>query len=350
MRDVAQRATDGVRQPPLNSTVNAGNVWFRDPPGVQSSSRRSRGERSMSLAPSGEQFLIEFEDQHATIVEVGGGIREYAVGERPVLDPYPLDAMCDGAHGAVLIPWPNRLGDGMYEFDGETQRLALTEPAKSNAIHGLVRWRSWQVVEHHRSDVVMTTTVHPMTGYPFLLVVSVHYRLTADGLTVETTATNAGATACPYGAGQHPYLSPGSGLIDECSVKLVAGTRIVTDNERQLPTGTETVTGTEYDFSTDRVLGDQHIDAPFTDLARDSAGRAHLRLSAPDGYSAELWVDEHYPIIELYTGDTLNPDRRRRGLGAEPMTCPPDAFRTKKDLTRLEPSESMTTAWGARLV
>ena len=304
----------------------------------------------MSLPPSGEQFAIEFENQRATIVEVGGGIREYVVGDRPVLDPYPLDALCDGAHGAVLVPWPNRLGDGAYEFDGETHRVALTEPAKSNAIHGLVRWRSWQVVEHHHSNVVMTTTVHPMTGYPFCLVVSVDYRLADDGLTVTTTATNAGATACPYGAGQHPYLSPGSGLIDECTVHLVAGTRIVTDNERQLPTGTETVAGTEYDFSADRVLGDQQIDAPFTDLERDGSGCAHVRLSAPDGYSTELWVDEHYPILELYTGDTLAPDRRRRGLGAEPMTCPPDAFRTDEGVVRLEPDEAITTAWGARLV
>lgn len=198
----------------------------------------------------------------------------------------------------------NRLGDGTYEFGGETHQLALTEPAKSNALHGLVRWRSWHVVEHHRPNVVMTTTIHPMTGFPFCLVVSVDYRLAVDGLTVTTTATNASATACPYGAGQHPYLSPGNGLID----------------------------------------------APFTDLDRDETGRARVRLSPPDGCSAELWVDEHYPILELYTGDTLAPDRRRRGLGAEPMTCPPDAFRTGDEVIRLEPGESIATVWGARHV
>ena len=72
----------------------------------------------IGVAPSGEQFEIAYGQQRATIVEVGAGIREYAVGERAVLDPYPLQAPCDGAHGAPLIPWPNRLADGRYSFDG----------------------------------------------------------------------------------------------------------------------------------------------------------------------------------------------------------------------------------------
>src|SRR6201995_3123546 len=93
------------------------------------------------LSPSGEQFEISHRGQRATIVEVGGGVREYAVDGRAVLDPYPLGAVCDGAHGAPLIPWPNRLADGRYSFDGSHYQLPLTEPGKRNAIHGLLRWR-----------------------------------------------------------------------------------------------------------------------------------------------------------------------------------------------------------------
>ncbi len=74
-----------------------------------------------------------------------------------------------------------------------------------------------------------------------------------------------------------------------------------------------------------------------------------MRLTAPDGTGTEMWVDQHYPIIEVYTGDTLSPPRRRVGLGTEPMTCPPNAFQTGNGLTRLEPGQSLTTTWGARL-
>ncbi len=300
----------------------------------------------MTTAPSGEQFEIRHGDQRATIVEVGGGIREYEAGGRPVLDPYPIEEMCDGAHGAVLIPWPNRLADGRYSFDGEDHQAALTEPEKANAIHGFLRWRSWRASERTTNRVVMRTSLHPMMGYPFRLDVSVAYELGESGLVVETTALNRGGTPCPYGAGQHPYLSPGAGLIDACTLQCDARTRILTDDERQLPTGRESVAGTPFDFSGGRPLGDQKLDYPFTDLARDDAGRAWVRLSAPDGYVVALWVDEHHPIIELYTGDTLAPERRRRGLGTEPMTCPPNAFQSGDDLVRLDPGQAMTTAWG----
>jgi aldose 1-epimerase len=302
------------------------------------------------LAPSGEQFEISYGEQRATIVEVGGGVREYAVDGRAVLDPYPLDAICDGAHGAPLIPWPNRLADGRYNFDGVDHQVAQTEPTKRNAIHGFLRWRSWRALERDPHRVVMGTTLHPFEGYPFALEVGVAYELGDGGLTVTTSATNVGEQVCPFASGQHPYLSPGSGLIDECSLELDAGTRILTDTERQLPTGTEAVVGTAFDFRSARPLGDQRLDFAFTDLGRDEAGRAWVSLAAPDSRRAELWVDRSYPIIELYTGDTLTEPRRRRGLGTEPMTCPPNAFQTGEGLVRLEPGETATSSWGARLV
>ena len=60
-------------------------------------------------------------------------------------------------------------------------------------------------------------------------------------------------------------------------------------------------------------------------------------------------MDEHHPIIELYTGDELAAARRRRGLGAEPMTCPPNGLQSGEGVIRLEPGESVTTRWGVRL-
>jgi aldose 1-epimerase len=124
----------------------------------------------------------------------------------------------------------------------------------------------------------------------------------------------------------------------------------VTDAERQLPSGREAVGGGEYDFSSPRVIGEQPIDDAFTDLARDDSGRAVCRLTAPDGAAAELWVDENYPFMELFTGDTLRPSRRRTGLAVEPMTCAPNAFQTGDGLIRLEPGQTHASHWGVRLV
>jgi aldose 1-epimerase len=299
------------------------------------------------VPPSGEQIELVSGTQRATIVEVGAGVRTFTDDGRDVLHPYPVDGMCDGAHGATLVPWPNRLGDGRYSFDGADHQLALTEPEQHNAIHGLLRWRPWRAVERSASRVVMATRLYPMTGYPFTLDVSVDYALGSEGLVVATTATNLGEATAPYGTGHHPYLSPGSGLVDDCALVLPAATRVLTDS-RQLPTGTEPVEGTKYDFRAPQQIGSLEIDHAFRDLSR-SGGLAEVRLTGPDGRTAALWVDETYPLVEVFTGDTLSPDRRRRGLGVEPMTCPPNAFATGEDVLRLEPGQRVTTTWGVRL-
>jgi aldose 1-epimerase len=304
----------------------------------------------MTTPPSGKQFEISTGNQRATIVEVGGGIREYEVAGRPVLDPYAVEAMSDGAHGAPLIPWPNRLADGRYSFDGDDHRVALTEPEKQNAIHGFVRWRSWTAVEHETARLVMANRLLPLEGYPFALDLRVAYELGEGGLTVSTTARNIGDLPCPYGHGQHPYLSPGNrSLVDDCELEIVADTRVVTDPARKLPTGLTAVEGSAFDFREPRRMGGLKIDDAFTDLARDLSGRAWCRLTAPDGSRAELWIDDSYRYLELYTGDTLSSDRARRGLGTEPMTCPPNAFASGEAVIRLDPGEERTTVWGARL-
>lgn len=301
-------------------------------------------------SPSGEQFEIAYEDQRATIVEVGGGVREYRVAGRAVLDPYPREAMCDGAHGAPLIPWPNRLADGRYSFDGVHYQVALSEPQKNNAIHGLLHWRPWQAIEREAQRVVMGARLLPLAGYPFALDVRIAYQLDRDGLSVTTTAANVGAGACPYAAGQHPYLSPGDAPIDDCRLELPANTRILTDDARQLPSGREPVAGSSFDFRASRPIGAQRFDFAFTDLLRNPSGLAVARLAAPDGHCVELWVDEHYPVLEVYTGDTLAPARRRQGLAVEPMTCVPNAFQSGDGLIRLEPGDSLASRWGVRLL
>ncbi len=302
----------------------------------------------MAIAPSGEQFEIRSGDQRATIVEVGGGLRTYSVGDRPVLNPYPADAMSDGAHGAVLVPWPNRLADGRYSFAGRDHQVALTEPDLHNAIHGFLRWRPWRAVEQSRRRVVMAHRLYPLTGYPFGLEVAVDYSLSEAGLVVRTTATNIGDEPCPYGCGHHPYLSPGAGPVDDCTLKLPAGTRLLTD-ERQLPSGAEPVEGTPFDFRRGQRIGALEIDCPFTGLETDSEGGSVTRLTGSDGRTVELWADATYPFLEVYTGDTLAPDRRRTGVAVEPMTCPPNALQTGENLIVLEPDESVTTSFGVRL-
>lgn len=297
------------------------------------------------LSPSGEQIELRHGRQRAVVVEVGGGLRTYAVGERAVLDGYGKDEMCSGGRGQVLMPWPNRLRDGRYEFGGCDYQLALSEPPTHNAIHGLVRWVNWTVAEREEARVRMEYVLHPQTGYPFALALSVVYTLDEAGLTVRTNATNLGAKPCPFGAGAHPYLRAGTETIDGCRLEAPGARRLLTD-ERALPTGSDAVAGGEFDFRAGRELGATRLDTCFLELAREADGRARTRLSSGED-TVTLWQDEQYEYLMLYTGDSLpQAERRRRGLAAEPMTCAPDAFRSGAGLRSLAPGETFSGEWG----
>jgi aldose 1-epimerase len=113
-----------------------------------------------------------------------------------------------------------------------------------------------------------------------------------------------------------------------------------------LPTGTQPVEGTEYDFRTPRRIGRTTLDHAFTDLERDGDSLARVELQdSVRGTQVCLWVDESYPYLLLFTGDLL-PDVHRRSLAVESMTCPPNAFRTGDGLIGLEPGVSFTGTWG----
>ena len=300
-----------------------------------------------TVAPSGEQVEISCGDQQAVVVEVGAGLRSFSAGGRDVIDGYGIDEQASSGRGQVLAPWPNRLQDGRYEFDGRSHQLPLTEPEHGNAIHGLVRWASWRIGEREANRVVMEHVIYPQPGYPFTLALGVEYGLAEEGLSVRATARNLGSDACPYGCGHHPYLTLGTLTVDTVELQ-VPGRRVLVSDERDLPTGDEPVEGTAYDFRAARAIGSMQLDNAFTDLVRDDDGRARVRLRDPASEAAlTLWVGESYRYLMLFTGDT-RPDVNRRSVAVEPMTCPPNAFRTGDSLIRLEPGESATADWGIR--
>src|SRR4051794_34653649 len=179
--------------------------------------------------PSGCQYEIRHAAQVATIVEVGGALRAYSVGGADLLDGYGPTERCTGGRGQTLLPWPNRLCDGKYDFSGETLQLALSEPAKRNAIHGLVRWTNFAAVDQAADEVTMVQLLHPQPGYPFTLEVRIRYQLSADGLTVTTVATNRGHAPAPFGSGAHPYLRPPAGRLDETLLSAPGSVRLVND-------------------------------------------------------------------------------------------------------------------------
>lgn len=299
------------------------------------------------VPPSGEQWTIRHGGQRVTAVQLGGGLREYVADDAPVLFGYSLGDRADAGRGQVLMPWPNRIRDGQYEFGGTVHQLALSEPARGNASHGLVRWALWSLDRLEDSSLTVSHLLLPQQGWDHTLRLQVTYALDDDGLTVTPSATNLGAAAAPFGFGAHPYLTAGEPTVDDARLRLRADTVIRVD-DRLIPTGSAPVPP-ELDFSGEGKIGDTVLDHAYTDLRADADGRWSVQLSHGDRVRT-LWAQAHaFPYVQVFTGDSLPGERRRAtGLAVEPMTCPADAFNTGDHLIALQPGATWIGEWGIR--
>jgi aldose 1-epimerase len=301
--------------------------------------------------PSGAQLGIRGGGYEAVVTEVGASLRMLRHRGRDLVASWEEDELRPVSRGALLAPWPNRVADGYYTFDGVRHQLALNEVERRTALHGLVSWQAWQPREEAESLVVLATRLWPSSGYPFLLDLTARYRADDGGLTCRLTARNSGRTPAPYGCAPHPYLVAGPGRVDDWTVQLPASRVLEVDDERLLPgvpPVTRPVEGTELDLRRARPLAGVSLDHAFTGLP---AGEARAVVRTPSGSGVEMvWDAESLPWVQVHTAGRPEPDMNRVGLAVEPMTCPPDAFRSGVDLVALAPGEEHSAQWTIRAI
>ena len=294
--------------------------------------------------PSGRQYAIADGPFRAQVSSVGATLRTFSLDGRDVIDGFPTGERATDGRGQVLAPWPNRLTDGSYRYGGRDCQAPLNELSRHDAIHGLVRWLDWSLVAQDPVSVALSCAVRPQPGYEWHLGLGIEYRLGPTGLTVSFRATNIGVDRAPFGVGFHPYLTVGNGPVDGLALTLPATTYLDATG------AAEPVEATAQDFTQARRIGSTQLDTAFADLVRGGDGRAAARLDDPvAGGFVELWVDQGFRYLMVYTADQVgDPHRRRKAVAVEPMSCPPDAFRTGADLVELEPGASWQGSWGLR--
>jgi aldose 1-epimerase len=300
------------------------------------------------MLPSGEQIAIAHGDQRAVITEVGATLRTYVKGGVSVIEGFAGEEVPTGARGQVLYPWPNRIGDGKWSFSERTAHPTVDDVQHATAIHGLVRWRPFRIDAVNQNRCVLSLLLHPTPDYPFLSEISVAYHLGSLGLTVTTTVTNRDDIPIPFGVGFHPYLAVTTSTIEGSQLEVPAKAYVAVD-ERQLPMGEILpLAGSQLDFSKQKSLSGHELDVTFTELVRDDSGLATVTVTDGEGGEVELSVDRNFPYLQVYTGDHLERGRRRTAVAVEPMTCPPDALRSGKDIVVLEPGQHWAGSWRLR--
>ncbi|OJF12553.1 aldose 1-epimerase family protein [Couchioplanes caeruleus] len=299
-------------------------------------------------ARSGTQWTIEAGGHRATLAEVGGVLRGYAVGAVEVVDGFGPDEISPASAGQLLAPWPNRIRDGRYTFEGTSYQLPLTEPGKHNAIHGLANWARWRLADRTPDSVTLEFELPAQIGYPWPLTLRTRWSVGAEGLRSDQEVVNTGDANAPWGFSVHPYLRLPGVAVDDILLRVPGRTKVLTD-ARLLPIGAVKVAGGEFDFTAPRRIGAAKLDTTWGDVITEADGGSSVTIAAPDGSQAvTVWGDESFKWWQVFTGDTLSGERFRRSLAIEPMTCPPDAFRSGRDLVVLAPGQAWQASWGIR--
>lgn len=300
-------------------------------------------------ALSGTQHLLRAGAYEASIASIGASLRSLTHAGRDLVVPFEADEVRPAYRGATLVPWPNRVVDGRYAFGGVEHQLALTEPSRGHALHGLGVWLDFETVDKGPDHVELRAVIEAQTGYPWRVSVSTRFWLGPDGLTQTVRAENLSDAAAPFGTGPHPYLVAGPSPLDDWSLGLPAASVYLTTDDRLLPTELVPVQDADparFDFRAARTIGAAEIDHAFTGLSE-----YRVEVLDPTGTGVSMEWDAACPWVQVHTADLPGGGPgNRAGLAVEPMTCAPDAFNASRyeldlGLRVIEPGETLEAGW-----
>ncbi|WEV69821.1 aldose 1-epimerase family protein [Bifidobacterium sp. ESL0775] len=297
---------------------------------------------------SGQQFTISHGDYTAVVTELGATLRKLTYRGRDMIASWDPDKTVPCTNGELLVPFPNRIEDGTYTFEGKTYELPIDEHDKYNAIHGYGYRAFWKLERLEEDQVTLTWRTGGMKGYPFDLLVRATFHVDDDGLKLTLSASNNDTIDAPWAMAIHPWIANGfDGYGDEidgqnarCLVTIPARTHVIA-NERLLPTSTEPVSG-KYDLRQPTALTQQPFDDAWTDLEHDADGNAFATLTRPDGLTVSVGGD-NITSFQMCTGTGFAPESHPAGVAIEPQTAYANAFNTGRDLITIKPGETSTT-------
>ena len=245
----------------------------------------------------------------------------------------------------VLFPFPNRLRDGQYRFDGKEYQFPINEKHRGNNLHGFLKEYTPEIeVSSEPGQQATLKTRYLYDGardyYPFPADIIAEYRfVSAAELQVTFSIINSGKTSMPVGTGWHPYYDIGD-KIDDLEMQFPECNRVLID-ERMIPTG---ASPRYQQFDKWTKIGATVLDDCFIPLKGGLEEVAVKLWSDKAGAGVELWQDQHYGFIQVYT----SPDRQ--SIAIEPMSCNINAFQTHDGLSVLAPGESFSGKFGVRMI
>ncbi len=258
--------------------------------------------------------------------------RETVAG-RPVELLFATDKLFDNDRPTrsgipILFPFPNRIREGRYRWNGKDYQLPLNSEGK-NAIHGFAAFKPWRVVDEGAdgAGAWLTGEFHGAVDareardlWPADYRLRVTYRLRDAGLHIEARVSNPDSVELPFGLGYHPYFR-----VDEPTCLVQSPARKVWELRDGLPTGKTLDVDAARDLRGGRAMKSLQLDDVYTDLAGEGAGPLFRRGAiANDGVRLEVWSSPDYRELVAFTPP------HRRAVCLEPYTCATDAIHLRE--------------------
>lgn len=246
--------------------------------------------------------------------------------------------------GAMLVPFANRISQGIYKWSGKLEHLTNDNSTASHGflIGGMPMAELFQHTSSRNATLMLGVTFngsHP--GYPFIVSVNITYVLSQKGLTVTMRARNElSDRPAPFMAGCHPYFKLLHSNFTTAKLKfdMCSGWNRQFQNEFQVPSGKTTRC---FGFNGTDSIADPHEGCPACDnppiwddgfsALSPPAECPSLVLRILDGDDT-MWLElgEGFRYIQVYSGNA------EAGLAVEPMSSATDSWNNLDGIIVLE--------------
>ncbi len=294
----------------------------------------------------------------AILPERGGVLQELVLANKD-----RLHSIIDGVHAdelpgnmwyksSLLFPFPGRIKDGTYEFEGKTYQLPINEFMRNSALHGLVADKIFQVTQadHNRNMASLKlgyTYDGSLAGYPFPYELHITYVLLHNHVfRLDARVRNTGNTNMPMGFGWHPYFRTGS-VVDLLQIDLPSKKYYELDGF-VVPTGVikQTTRFTPSQFAQGgNQIGSMQFDHGFTGgrykamastLLNDPAQNVTIKVTQ--------WRNEGFNYTQIFTPS------HRNSIAIEPQTCMANVFNNGIGLKVLAPGQQWSGSVSVHLL
>jgi aldose 1-epimerase len=222
----------------------------------------------------------------------------------------------------ILFPFPNRMRDGRFTWEGKTYQGPLTDSTGKHAIHGFACRHAWRVINHGGDGQAawLTAEFQPsidapqvQSAWPADYRLGLTFRLTSTRLRLEASVENTDRSTLPFGLGYHPYFH-----LESPDSPVVAPARSYWELRENLPTGQRLAIDAARDLRAPRPARELQLDDVFTDLPSDRVNAEGLVCRGRVG-RVELWTSVTFRELVAFTPP------HRQAVCLEPYTCTTDA-------------------------